>query len=56
MLKRPRKIQIMVKAGAPVELKLYPGVSHVDVIAAFADLLHKRATTRDDVLAWIDTH
>jgi acetyl esterase/lipase len=44
------------RAGAPVELKLYPGVGHVDVISAFADLLHKRATTRDDVLAWIDTH
>lgn len=42
------------RAGAPVELKLYPGVGHVDVVAAFADLLHKRATTRGDVLEYID--
>jgi acetyl esterase/lipase len=44
------------KAGAPVDLKLYPGVDHIDVVAAFSDLLHKRATTREDVLAYIDTH
>lgn len=42
------------RAGAPVELKLYDGVDHVDVVAAFSDLLHKRATTREDVLAFID--
>jgi acetyl esterase/lipase len=42
------------RAGAPVELKLYADVGHIDVVAAFADLLHKRATTREDVLAYID--
>ena len=42
------------RAGAPVELKLYEGVGHIDVVAAFSDLLHKRATTREDVLAFID--
>lgn len=42
------------RAGAPVELKLYPGVGHIDVVAAFSDLLQKRAPTRDDVLAYID--
>jgi acetyl esterase/lipase len=42
------------RAGAPVELKLYEGVEHIDVVAAFSDLLHKRATTREDVLAFID--
>ncbi|MCW5736258.1 MAG: alpha/beta hydrolase [Enhydrobacter sp.] len=42
------------RAGAPVELKLYPEVGHIDVVAAFSDLLHKRATTREDVLAYID--
>ncbi|WP_428666178.1 alpha/beta hydrolase [Reyranella sp.] len=42
------------RAGAPVELKLYPDVGHIDVVAAFSDLLHKRATTREDVLAYID--
>lgn len=42
------------RAGAPAELKLYPGVSHIDMVAAFSDLLHKRATTREDVLAYIE--
>ena len=42
------------RAGASVELKLYDGVGHIDVVAAFSDLLHKRATTREDVLAFID--
>jgi acetyl esterase/lipase len=44
------------KAGAPIALKLYPGVSHVDVVASFADLLQSRAPTRTDVLAWLDTY
>ncbi len=42
------------RAGALVELKLYDGVGHIDVVAAFSDLLHKRATTREDVLAFVD--
>jgi acetyl esterase/lipase len=42
------------KAGAPVELKLYPDVGHIDMVAAFSNLLHGRAPTRDDVLAWIE--
>lgn len=41
-------------AGATVELKLYPDVGHIDMIAAFADLLSKRAPSRDDVAAYID--
>jgi acetyl esterase/lipase len=43
------------KAGAPVELKLYPGVGHIDVVASLADLLHTRAPTREDVLAWLNS-
>jgi hypothetical protein len=39
-----------------IELKLYPGVNHKDVAAAFSDFLHARASTREDVLAWIDVH
>lgn len=42
------------RAGAPVELKLYPDVGHIDIVAAFSDLLHKRAMTREDVVAYID--
>ena len=43
-------------AAAPVELRLYPGVGHIDVVAAFSDFLHSRAPTREDVVAWIDRH
>ncbi len=42
-------------AGAPVELKLYPDVGHIDVVAALSGLLSGRAPTRADVLAWLDT-
>lgn len=42
------------RAGGQAELKFYPEVDHVDVVAAFSDFLRKRAPTRDDVLAWID--
>jgi acetyl esterase/lipase len=42
------------EAGAPVELKLYPNVGHVDVVAAFSDLLHSRAPTRQDVVTFME--
>ena len=41
-------------AGAPVELKLYPGVGHIGIIVAFSDLLRERAPTLRDVTAYID--
>ena len=43
-------------AGAPVELKLYPDVGHVDVVAALSGLLSGRASTRADVVDWLGTH
>jgi acetyl esterase/lipase len=43
-------------AGAPVELKLYPEVGHIDVVAAMSGLLSGRAPTRADVLAWLEAH
>ncbi len=43
-------------AGGPVELNLYPDVGHIDMVAAFSDLLSKRAPTRDDVVTYIDSH
>ena len=43
-------------AGAPVELKLYPDVDHVDVVGAYAALLRARAPTLADVTAYIDGH
>jgi acetyl esterase/lipase len=44
------------REGAPVELNLYPGVGHIDVIAAMSDLLSGRAPTRADVLSWLYGH
>lgn len=44
------------EAGAPVELKLYPDVDHIDVVGAFSDLLRARAPTLADVTAYIDSH
>ena len=41
-------------AGAPIELKLYPGVTHIAIIAAFSDLLRAQAPTLADVTAYID--
>ena len=41
-------------AGAPVDLKLYPDVGHIDVVVALSGLLSGRAPTRADVLAWLD--
>lgn len=43
-------------AGAPVELKLYPAVGHIDVVAAMSGVLSGRAPTRADVLAYLATH
>jgi acetyl esterase/lipase len=41
-------------AGAPVELKLYRDVGHIDVVVAMSGLLNGRAPTRADVLAYLD--
>lgn len=43
-------------AGAPIELKLYPDIDHVDVVGSFSDLLRARAPTLADVTAYIDNH
>jgi acetyl esterase/lipase len=55
----PRNSERLAKAwratGAPIELKLYPDIGHVDVIAAMSGLLAGRAPTRQDVLAYLDT-
>ena len=40
--------------GAAVELKLYPGVGHIEVVAALSEALSGQAPTRADVLAWLD--
>jgi acetyl esterase/lipase len=43
------------RASGAAQLELYAEIGHVDVIAAFSDFLNKRAPTRSDVLAWIDS-
>lgn len=44
------------RAGGEVTLKLYPGVNHLDTALAMGDSLPIKAPTRDDVLAFIETH
>lgn len=41
-------------AGGVADLKLYPGVDHVDTVAAFSELLRSRAPTLQDMLAFIE--
>jgi acetyl esterase/lipase len=43
-------------AGAQVKLKLYSGVDHMAVLTAVADTLPIAAPTREDILAFIDSH
>lgn len=56
---RPRNSERLAAAwqaaGDRVDLKLYDGVDHVDVVAAMAGLLRSRAPTRADVLAFLAT-
>ena len=39
--------------GGPVTAKLYPGVGHIGIVAAFAPLLRGRAPTLDDVARFV---
>ncbi len=41
------------RAGGPVSARLYPGVSHIDIIAAFSTLFRDRVPVLDDVWAFI---
>lgn len=51
-----RLAQAWRSAGAQAEMMIYRSVGHIDLVAAFADVLHIRASTREDVVAWIDRH
>jgi acetyl esterase/lipase len=42
------------QVGAQVELRLYPNVGHVDVVAAFSELLRGRAPTYEDVVTFME--
>lgn len=39
--------------GGPVAMKLYPGVGHIGIVAAFAPLFRDRAPTLDDVARFV---
>ena len=39
--------------GGPVTAKLYPGVGHIGIVAAFAPLFRDRAPTLDDVARFV---
>lgn len=43
-------------AGNQAEVKIYPGVSHVGIIAAFSDLLRNRAPTLSDTVSFLRGH
>lgn len=42
------------RAGGKADLKLYPGVGHIEIVSAFSSLLRGGAPTLDDTLAFID--
>ena len=43
-------------AGASAEMKLYPEVDHIDIVAALSSFLRARAPTLADTMAFIDRH
>lgn len=43
-------------AGGTAEVRLYPDVDHIDIVAAMSGLLRVRAPTLADSLAFIDKH
>ena len=42
-------------AGGNAEMKLYPEVDHIDIVAAMSSLLRARAPTLDDSMTFIDS-
>lgn len=46
----------LAKAGAPVELKLYPGKSHIDTIKSLSPLFRGATTALADSIAFFDAH
>ena len=42
--------------GGPVDAKIYPGVSHIGLVAAFAPVFQHNAPVLDDVWRFIQTH
>lgn len=43
-------------AGNEIEVKVYPGVGHISIVAAFADLLRNRAPTLADTVSFLRGH
>lgn len=43
-------------AGNAAELKFYPGIGHISIVAAFSDLLRERAPTVADTVAFLRAH
>ncbi len=42
------------RAGGKADLKLYPGVDHIEIVGAFSSLLRGGAPTLDDTVTFID--
>lgn len=43
-------------AGNAIEVKVYPGVGHISIVTAFADLLRNRAPTLADTVSFLRGH
>jgi acetyl esterase/lipase len=44
------------RAGVPQEVKIYPGLSHADVVVALSRLFRGKATVLDDMSAFLHAH
>lgn len=55
--KNPRNLAAALKrAGRPVQVRLYPGARHLDMLFAFSKPGREKASVLDDMVAWIARH
>ncbi len=55
--KNPRNMAAALKkAGKSVQVKLYPGARHLDMLFAFSKTDRDKASVLDDMVAWIARH
>jgi acetyl esterase/lipase len=55
--KNPRELAAALKkAGKSVDMRLYPGARHLDMLFAFSKTDRSKAPVLDDMVAWISSH
>ena len=42
--------------GSPVEVHMYPGISHVGIILSLAPMMRGNTTLREDIITFVNTH